>query len=160
MWEERNATPSILALWLAAATVLKMLLLSSWQSSAGRYLSHMLYWTTPLLYAPFPYVGRNTRAEKLCFPCFQISKTNMHCKVKLWLLGCWSISTCASKVQSKTQEQQTYTVNMTRKKTVLLGIFNLLQCPFNLNMKSKKENGISSSALSLYGKTLDNLCYL
>lgn len=42
----------------------------------------------------------------------------------------------------------------------LLGIFNLLHCPFNLSAKGKKEISISSSAHSLYGEMLDNVRYL
>jgi len=45
-------------------------------------------------------------------------------------------------------------------KPFLLEIFNLLLCPLNLNAKGKKEISVSSSAHSLYGEMLDNLCYL
>lgn len=59
--------------------------------------------------------------------------------------------------QSSEQDTRTPELHISH---FLLGIFNLLRCPFNLNAKGKKEISISSSAHSLYGEMLDNLCYL
>lgn len=109
---------------------------------------------SPFLCAPYPYTGWNTRVgEPLPFKLVRDHYVlKIYCQTSdSWLLN---HQQRVSKAQSRTQEHQNY------PQTIFTGNIQFLHCPFHLNAKGKKEISISTSAHSLYGEMLDNLCYL
>lgn len=102
-------------------------------------------------------MGRKTRVEEPCFPCFQIGQ-RLICFSNIMSNFRFSAVEVPANGPTKHRARQKIT-GMTHK-PFLLAIFNLLHCPFNLNAKGKKEISISSSAYSLYGEMLDNSRYL
>lgn len=141
MWEERNdcATPNIPALWLAAAMLLKMLLLSSWQSSAGRYLSHMFTGPPPSYVLPSLSWGVTQEQRSFVFLAFKFQRPTCNARSNFGFLVVEASVPVPAKFKARHKNSRPTQSIWQGKKTFLLGIFNLPQCPFNLNMKSKKR---------------------
>lgn len=145
----------ISALWLTTAT--KMVLLSSWQSLASRHMSHKLKQTVPSYVLPT--LTRDvTQGSRSPVPfAFKSVRDLYVLGINVQLRGLGLLKPQQRGQQSS--EQETRTLAPTYK-PFLLEIFNLLQCPFNFNAEGEEEISISSSAYSLYGEMLENLCYL